>query len=107
MIWSKAAARPRLSTIASPATAANALRHATSATNFSELITTIPVFDIDTVLLYLGKLDETKYKKEKISLDSIKGGIKGDYAKEKELARQLFCNQVRQSWFFFLKVPFS
>lgn len=90
--WNKAAARPRLSTIVG-APSNGALRHSPSA-NFSELIASTAVFDVDTVLLYLAKLDEVKYKKEKISLDSIKGGIKGEYAKEKELVRQVFCTQV-------------
>ena len=95
--WNKSAERPRLSTVAAQPVLSNSggtLRHANSATNFSELITISSVFDVDTVLLYLTKLDDTKYKKEKISLDSIKGGITGEYAKEKEMVRQIFCNQM-------------
>lgn len=96
-MWHKAASnpRPRLSTIHSgPLSTSGSLRHTQSAASFSELITSIPVFDIDTVVQYLGKLDELKYKKEKISLDSIRGGITGEYAKEKELMRQLYCDQL-------------
>lgn len=96
-MWHKAAStpRPRIPTLgAGILTSGASLRHTSSAANFSELITSIPVFDIDTVILYLGKLDETKYKKEKLSLDSIRGGITGEYAKEKELMRQLFCDQL-------------
>jgi hypothetical protein len=49
---------------------------------------------VETVILFLGKLDEVKYKKDKLSLESIKGGIKGEYTKEKEQVRQMFIEQL-------------
>eukprot|EP00026_Physarum_polycephalum_P000278 Phypoly_transcript_00278.p1 GENE.Phypoly_transcript_00278~~Phypoly_transcript_00278.p1 ORF type:complete len:1707 (+),score=276.94 Phypoly_transcript_00278:341-5461(+) len=94
--WNKAAAsaRPRLSTMTVQSPLNAAFRQATNPADLTESISNVSVFDMDTVLLFLVKLDETEYKKGKISLDSIKGGITGEYAKEKEQLRQLFCAQM-------------
>lgn len=106
--WHRATSRPRLSTTSSFNTIPS-LKHTTSTLKLDglpppspkmdlpsklDIISNLPIFDVDTVVLYLSKLDEAKYKKEKLSLDSIKGGIKGEYAKEKDMVRQVFVENI-------------